>query len=82
MNERLKELLDNEHVWPSHYTFKFIVSAEKLGEVVEILGEGVVVKESSKGKYVSVTLHKLMDSSEAIIELYKKVATVEGVISL
>ncbi|MFX3675454.1 MAG: DUF493 family protein [bacterium] len=82
MNDRLKELLDNEHVWPSEYSFKFIVAAERLGEVVEILGEGVVVKESKKGKYVSVTLTKLMDSSEAIIELYTKVATVEGVISL
>lgn len=82
MNERLKELLDNEYVWPSHYTFKFIVSVDRLGEVVEILGEGVIVKESSKGNYVSVTLHRLMDSSQDVIDLYAKVAVVEGVISL
>lgn len=82
MNDKLKELLDNEYIWPSEYTFKFIISVDRLGELVEILGNGVEVKESAKGNYVSVTLHKMMDSAEDVIELYKRVAVVEGVISL
>ncbi len=82
MNERLKHLLDNEHQWPSQYTFKFIVSAARLGEIVEILGEGIEVRESANGKYVSVTFHAQMDSSDAVIEIYQKVSVIEGVISL
>lgn len=82
MHERLKELLDNEHQWPTQYTFKFIVSSLRLGEVLEILGEGVEVKESKGGKYVSVTLHAHMESSDAVIDIYKRVSVIEGVISL
>lgn len=82
MHERLKELLDSEHQWPTRYTFKFIVSAERLGEVVEVLGEGVEVKESKGGKYVSVTLHAHMESSDAVIDIYQRVSVIEGVISL
>ncbi|PIP91502.1 MAG: DUF493 domain-containing protein [Bdellovibrionales bacterium CG12_big_fil_rev_8_21_14_0_65_38_15] len=82
MNDKLKELLDNEYVWPAHYTFKFIVSSDRLGELVEILGNGVEVKESAKGNYVSVTLHAKMDSSDEVLELYKRAAVVKGVISL
>ncbi len=82
MNEKLKELLDTEYIWPAEYTFKFIVSSERLGELVEILGNGVIVKESAKGNYVSVTLPAIMDSSDEVLNIYKKVARVEGVISL
>lgn len=82
MHQRLKELLDSEHQWPTHYTFKFIVSSSRLGEVVEILGEGVEVKESKGGKYVSVTLHAHMESSDAVIDIYQRVSVIEGVISL
>lgn len=82
MNQRLKELLDSEHAWPTRYTFKFIVTSDRLGEVVEILGEGVEVKESKGGKYVSVTLHAHMESSDAVIDVYTRVSVIEGVISL
>lgn len=82
MNQRLKELLDSEHQWPSRYTFKFIIASERLVEIVEILGEAIEVKESKGGKYLSVTLHAHMESSEAVIDIYQRVSVIEGVISL
>ena len=82
MNQRLKELLDGEYQWPARYTFKFIVAAPKVHEVVAILGENVELKESKGGKYISVTLHAHMESSDAVVEVYQKVSVIEGVISL
>lgn len=82
MNQRLKELLDSEYQWPARYKFKFIIASERLGEIVEILGEAIEVKESKGGKYLSITLHAHMESSEAVIDIYQRVSVIEGVISL
>ena len=39
-------------------------------------------RDSSKGTYTSVSIKVMMPSPEAVIEKYKQVSRVEGVISL
>jgi uncharacterized protein len=79
----LKQLLDNEYIWPSKYIFKFVVRADKLKELKEIVGEeGLSEKESSKGKYISLTIVRNMSSSEEVINFYEKVYVIEGIIAL
>jgi putative lipoic acid-binding regulatory protein len=39
-------------------------------------------RDSSKGTYTSISINVRMKSPEAVIEKYKKVSKVEGVISL
>ena len=78
-----KEKLENNHEFPGGYTFKFIVKPEQEQEVKSLLvGADVKLKPSSGNKYVSVTLNKEMQSSQEVIEVYKKAHTIEGIIAL
>lgn len=81
--EQFRRLLDEQNDWPSHFTFKFIVPLKQFGELQGLLGDHEFkTRSSSKGNYVSVTLSPLMDSAESIIQLYRKVSVVEGIVSL
>ena len=69
--------------WPSAYLFKFIVPQQKLPEL-EALFEGheFSTRESSGGRWVSLSCIRTMEDSEAVIEVYKKVDSIEGVYAL
>lgn len=78
-----QELLDDQNEWPTEYVFKFIVPSSGLDDVKQALGaEEVTTRESSRGRYVSVTARMHMDSSEAVVDVYRSVRGIEGVISL
>ena len=80
---RFRSLLDDQNEWPAIYTFKFIVPTEGLEDVKAVFeGHPVRVRESSKGNYMSLTARMKMDSSEAVVRVYKEVDRVDGVISL
>jgi putative lipoic acid-binding regulatory protein len=80
---KLKVLLDETYEWPAAYSYKFIVAAEKVDEIKKLFQDyEFTQRASSKGKYVSVTLTKTMNSSDEVIEGYQKVGSVKGVISL
>ena len=70
--ESLKTALEEHYDFPCSYTFKFVVPKER-SEDVEKLIEGATIshRPSSNGKYVSVTLVAVMDSSEAVLDVYR-----------
>ena len=78
-----KKKLEDIHSFPSLYMFKFIVTEDKKEEVKKLfpLNE-VSYKPSSKGKYISVTAQVMMQSSDHVIEVYKKAQEIEGIIAL
>jgi len=81
--EKFKEKLNNEHKWPDEYTFKFIVPVNKEDELEKRLAGFEISKKNSKnGNYLSVTVKKIMDSADAVMEVYDKVSQIEGIISL
>ena len=81
--ESFKEKLENEYEWPSLYTFKFIVPRGQQKAVTCLFPKvEVSTKESSGGKYISVTASLMANSSESIIEIYQKAGDIEGIISL
>lgn len=84
--EKLRVRLEKSTTWPSVYMFKFIVTAQnKQIALVEALFTDLAVitlKESSGGKYISITAREVMLSPDAVIEVYKKAALIEGVMSL
>lgn len=88
MNKKLdltsfKEQLDTQTDFPTLYMFKFIVPKGKETEVSNLLPNNeMVLKESNKGNYASVTIKAMMPSSEAIIAIYKQASEIEGIISL
>jgi hypothetical protein len=85
--QRLKEELLRTTSWPSDYLYKFIIptDAEKIviiQSVFDNTGAVIESKKSSKGKYTSLSVTVHLSDPEAVIEYYKEVAKVEGVISL
>ena len=85
--DKLKIQLADTSTWPATYLYKFIIPAslEKISEIEKVFDDTDAVfttRDSSKGKYSSVSIKVTMKSPEEVIEKYKEVSKVEGVISL
>jgi len=84
---RLKEQLEQDTNWPAPYLFKFIVpkDQEKIDAIeaaFAALPAEIKTRDSSKGTYTSVSIAVKMVSPDAVINKYKEVSNIEGVISL
>lgn len=78
-----KTRLDEVHTWPGSYLFKFVVPEAKKGELLSIMPTGMVQERSSANqKYVSISLTALMENADEVIEVYKKAANIEGILTL
>ncbi|HUH47015.1 MAG TPA: DUF493 family protein [Arenibacter sp.] len=85
--KRLKEQLTSNNKWPSDYLYKFIVPThvEKIKQIQDIFDNtGAVIesKKSKNGKYTSLSITVNLENPDAVIQKYKEVGEVEGVISL
>lgn len=85
--KRLKEQLEETTNWPSNYLYKFIVptSEDKIKQIQDIFDNtGAVIesKQSKKGTYTSISVTVNLANAAAVIQKYKEVGKVEGVISL
>lgn len=80
-NFRVK--LEQHYSWPSLYMFKFIVPKGKEEELKNLFPNHTFSeKNSTQGKYISLTMQMMAPSSDAVIEVYQKAAAVEGLIAL
>ena len=84
---RLREKLENSTTWPSEYLYKFIIpsNTEKREEIETIFnhsGAVIKTKKSSSGKYLGISVTVYLQDPDEVIAYYKKVNTIEGVISL
>lgn len=81
--ERFRALLDEEYDWPASYTFKFIVPREQLEEVEQVFpDDDRKVRASTRGRYCSVTVTRVVISAEDVIGIYNSVSEIEGIVSL
>ncbi|MEM9895630.1 MAG: DUF493 domain-containing protein [Bacteroidota bacterium] len=81
--EAFKEKLENTHAFPGEYRFKFIVKPELQNKVEQLVPHAKIsTKPSSGNKYVSVTLHAEMQTSEEILKVYREAYKIEGIIAL
>ena len=87
--EEFQELLDQHYKWPAEYMFKFIVKSDLVDSIKAL--ESVVAKldlieqttrSSHGGKYTAFTIRALMKSSSEVIEIYKDVSEIEGIVAL
>ncbi len=84
---RLRVQLEESSAWPSNYLYKFIVPTddEKIKQIQNIFDNAGAVIESKKsktGKYTSVSITVNLRNPDEVIEKYKEVGHIEGVISL
>jgi len=85
--DRLKEQLEANNSWPADYLYKFIVptNTDKAVEIQNIFdntGAVIVSKKSKNGKYTSISITVNMKNPAAVIDKYKEVGEIKGVISL
>ena len=84
--DRLKQRLDEVHVWPAVYMFKFIFEPEedRLNSVLALFpSEAEVLRKYSEGgRYLSITVKEVMVSSEEVVKRYDKASGIQGVIVL
>jgi hypothetical protein len=75
--------LDEHHSWPTVYMFKFIVPKGKEVPLKELFPLHTSTdKVSTQGNYISVTFQMMMPSSDAVIEIYQRASSIEGLIAL
>jgi hypothetical protein len=80
--DRLQQVLAATCSWPSEYTFKFVIPASSANHLVALLdGLPYTKRESRGGRFLGITVSARMESSEAVIALYRKTANVEGLLS-
>lgn len=85
--KKLRTQLEETSSWPAPYLYKFIVpaNAEKEAQIEGLFNHlGAVIKKnvSRTGKYTSVSINVRLDNPDVVIEKYKEVGKIEGVISL
>ena len=78
-----REKLDQHYAWAALYVFKFIVPSGQEEAVKKLFPKHVASeKQSSQGKYTSVTVQMMMPSSEAVVQVYEQASSIEGLIAL
>ena len=84
--DKLRELLNKEGNWPILYMFKFIIPADnrKIALVESKFSDEATItqKESSNGKYISITVKEVMLNADSIIEKYKEMEGIEGLMAI
>ncbi len=85
--DRLQVELDNSNSWPAEYLFKFIVpSIENNVDFVEnafnCMGAVIKTTKSKTGKYTSISVDVTVENSNEIIQKYKEVSVIKGIVSL
>ena len=83
---KLRMKLDQHHNWPDVYMYKFVLpnEPEKIEQLMTHFAEKseVTRRESAKGNYVSITIKEVMLSTDAVIERYRSITGIEGLMSL
>ncbi len=85
--KKLKSQLEDTTNFPADYMYKFIVPAtgnqvQEVQDVFENKGAVIKTKKSKTGKYTSVSIVLKLKNADEVISYYKKVETIEGIISL
>tara|TARA_R110002167_G_scaffold169062_3_gene366860 strand:+ start:804 stop:1091 length:288 start_codon:yes stop_codon:yes gene_type:complete len=85
--QRLKQQLLETSSWPSDYLYKFIIPSEqekitKIHQIFDNTGAVIESKQSKKGTYTSITITVSLKDPDAVIQKYKEVGVIKGVISL
>lgn len=84
---KLKDQLEDTTDFPADYMYKFIVPTDgnQLQEVQDVFdnkGAVITTKKSKTGKYISITIVLKLKNADEVIEYYKKVEKIKGIISL
>lgn len=80
-------LLEKEYTWPDFYKFRFICSVASkenlLNKVKKIVNmEKLCETASAKDHYFSITFRVYVLKSEEVVQIYRDLSNIEGVIKI
>ena len=83
----LKEKLEATHDFPQDYLFKFIITNEesKHTEIFRVFDDikyTLSTKDSKNGKYTSLNMNAFVMDADQVINIYKEVGKIQGVMML
>lgn len=83
----LKEKLEVNHNFPEDYLFKFIVPSDesKLTEIYRVFDNikyTMNSRDSKNGKYTSISMNAFVLDADQVINIYKEVGKITGVMML
>lgn len=83
--KNLRKELEKSSSWPLIYMFKFIIPADNKNLALvrsKFTDQSVITqKESYNGKYISITVKEVMLNAESIIDKYKEMEMIDGLMS-
>lgn len=81
-----REKLSQSMSFPGVYMFKFIITSEhrNIALVDNLFGPEAEIssKESTEGKYTSITARQVVMNVDEIIDVYRKAARIKGIMFL
>jgi uncharacterized protein len=78
-----REKLDQHYAWPSLFMFKFIVPTGREQEVKDLFPRHETSDKLSKnGNYTSITVQMMMQSTDAVIDVYQRASKIPGIVAL
>ena len=85
--KRFEIQLKESQNWPGSYIFKFIIknNSEDLKKLKKIFSDyecSCKVKSSDKGNYKSISFESFVKSPSEVIDIYKRVSSLDNIISL
>ena len=83
----LKEKLEATHDFPEDYLFKFIITNEEskhteIYRVFDNIKFTLTTKDSKNGKYTSLNMNAFVMDADQVINIYKEVGKIPGVMML
>lgn len=82
---KLKELLEDNPKWPRVYVYKFIVRnlSGKVAEVKQHFESAEISENISRnGNFVSISIKEMVTNADHVIQKYKSMENINGLISL
>ena len=80
--DEFKAVLEKYHQWPCEYVFKFIIQKDQLENALRIFPKDQInLRNSSQGKYVSLTWTRTVQSSDEVIAVYLRASQIQGVMA-
>lgn len=83
----LKEKLEATHDFPEDYLFKFIITNQEsrhteIYRVFDGIKFTLNTRESKNGKYTSISINAFVLDAEQVINIYREVGKIPGVMML
>lgn len=81
----LKARLEEHQPFPSLYMFKFILNSDnkKIAQVEALFNKDnsaeITIRQSNRGRYVSITVKQMVNTVEEIINIYELASAIPGV---